>query len=112
MGLGWWHIEFGWNRRRANTDIDDDASSHKTAMSCTASWQYSMARIEVYLETVADEDDDRLEWMVVHEFMHIFLNQMRAGADQDIQRPHEERVASDLASAFIWLRQHVEESAA
>jgi predicted SprT family Zn-dependent metalloprotease len=45
-------------------------------------------------------DADSIEKIVVHELMHVFLNEMREkGID------HEERVATMLSQAFLWVKE-------
>lgn len=103
IGLGGWRIKTAY-RREAFTD---DRFT-KAAMICTAKWQYMEALIEVSCSKIADMGDDELEQAYVHELGHIFLNEMAKGCEKcaaDGQASnHEERVATTLALAFIWLR--------
>jgi hypothetical protein len=48
--------------------------------------------------TVKRLDEYELEKAIVHEFMHILVNEMRAGGID-----HEERVVTGLANAALWL---------
>lgn len=48
--------------------------------------------------------DEEIEYVVVHELMHVFLNEMREQGQQ-----HEERVATLLAKAFLWVRDQTRE---
>lgn len=67
-----------------------------TVLKVKSRWDYLHAHIEAFLPNVARHDDDDLEEFVVHEFMHIRLAFLgKAGAKQ------EERVATELAQAFI-----------
>jgi hypothetical protein len=57
---------------------------------------------------VLELSDEDLERCVVHELVHVFLNEARENGEDWLD--HEERVASTLAQAFIWLRDHARES--
>lgn len=62
-------------------------------------WQYQTATITFYPKSMKDMAEDDIEKLVVHELMHVFLNEMREeGID------HEERVATMLAKAFLWVK--------
>jgi len=45
--------------------------------------------------------EDEIEATVVHELMHIFLNEMQSDS---VDVNHEERVASTLQKAFMLVR--------
>lgn len=110
LGLRWWHIEFEWQRQHAHPDDDDSLSKH-TTMTCSANWRYRHATITAYLPCIAEiKDERRLEWIVLHEFMHVFLSEARM-MDKDDWLDHEERIASDLASAFQWVRERFHKDA-
>ena len=68
-------------------------------MTCTADWRYLHATIAINTEKTKGLDDEHLSWIVLHEFFHVFLNEMREpGID------HEERVATELANAIVLLQ--------
>lgn len=103
IGLGWWRITYRYRREFAESE---SASNYETKMQCEAQWKYSQACITVYVPAIAECSDDALEWLFLHECMHIFLAEMRVETSEQAvhQQEHEERVASSLASAFLWLR--------
>lgn len=103
MGLAGWHLDIAWYRECANTDAQ---GSGDTAMEVSSQWQYRQALFSVYLPKVALEDDDRLDWMVCHEILHVLVAEMRG--DRKVNK-HEERVCSQLAQSFIWVRTCAEE---
>ena len=73
-------------------DLDCDAL-------CESSWRYMESTITFNLKNLQTFSEKEIEAVVVHEFMHVFLNEMRAkGID------HEERVASMLQKAFMWVK--------
>jgi hypothetical protein len=104
LGLGWQRqISFSWYRG----EIPDHP---RAAMTCEVQWQYKSARICVDLLKVADLTDDDLEWVVVHELMHVFLGGLieafNLKVDGDAFRMIEEHTASSLAQSVMWLRAH------
>lgn len=107
IGLGWWRIQYVWHReeKRGDTTL---AEGDTCVMDCRADWRYLHATINVYLPTIVEEDDERLEYLCVHELMHIFLNEMRASLptqeEANAMGEHEERVATTLAHGFLWAR--------
>lgn len=96
IGLGWWKIDFDYNETITDGTLEDNFALFAT---CDVKWEYNTALISVNLSQIMCIDDEALELTFVHELMHIFLAEMR-----DIQKDqkHEERVATNLAQAFIW----------
>jgi len=101
LGLNWWHIEFVYVRDEFAVA---DKPAPRTLASCKANWRYLTATIEWNMARVAEEDDDDLERAFVHELCHVLINEMREHDDDWLD--HEERVASTLTMAFIWLREY------
>lgn len=102
IGLGWWKINIEWETVRSE---EDDRGS--CAAEARTTWEYREATIVFYLEVVAGESDEELEYIVLHELMHVFVNEMRewqcATAETVYEAVrHEERVCTDLAKAFLW----------
>ena len=109
IGLGWWRINLAYDREGA--DFADSAVKvggfqSGTLARCFADWRYGTATIVWNMPDVARTSDDELESAFVHELVHVFLHEMQEGARQSVQRPHEERVATTLAKAFLWIRDH------
>lgn len=66
---------------------------------CHTDWRYQETSIEISTKKICQLDEDSIERVVVHELMHVLLNEMREeGID------HEERVATNLQKAFMWVR--------
>lgn len=66
---------------------------------CHTDWRYQETTIYISLDAIKRMDKGEIEKVVVHELMHVFLNEMREeGID------HEERVATNLQKAFVWVR--------
>ncbi len=97
LGLGWYEaIEFHW--------YDNEKDFRKSAdgtvlMRVWSDWRYMTATVAVNVPAVARLTDTQLERAVVHEFVHVLVNEMREkGID------HEERVVTMLTKAFFWVR--------
>lgn len=94
--LGWWRIEVrglnAYEYAKLNTEVD----VHSSLAFCESDWRYMTAVIKVNLDLLKEIDDKDLEEIVVHELMHVILNEMREGGTG-----HEERVATFLARSFI-----------
>lgn len=107
LGLGWWRIDLTYDRTGgdfADSEVREGSFVKGTTARCYADWQYGIATIVWNMPTLSRLNDDELERVFLHELMHIFLCEMREGANQSKQRPHEERTASTLQKAFIWIR--------
>ena len=94
LGLDEWETALNFNDGEY-IQQDGEASGEAVA-SAHARWQYRHASVSFNLERVARLDEEDLEQMVIHEAMHIILNEMR---EEGVK--HEERVASSLAFAFM-----------
>lgn len=83
MDLGWYWVDCEWIRER---NEDQPATTAIT----TAFWQYRHATIKWYMPSVADNDDDYLEGIVVHEFVHILVAPlMKVDTQDDLPLQHE-----------------------
>lgn len=107
LGLGWWDIQFGHERDRFEVD---GKPAPETLGQCRANWRYGHAYVEFNMPRVQNQTDDELERAFVHELMHIFLSETRESGDDWLD--HEERVASCLTKAFLWLRDSLAETIA
>lgn len=91
--------------------VKRDGSGSANAIGLThVDWEYRRATIDFRCDMAVDEDDDEIEYVVVHEAMHVLLNGMRAmrEAGDTIGRAYEslfeEHTATTLARAFIRAR--------
>lgn len=71
-------------------------SSEGTTMQCWADWEYKRARIAVNLKVINEELGLRLEWIVIHELVHILMGDGEYEADKI-----RERVCSEITSAIL-----------
>jgi hypothetical protein len=93
LGLGFWEVHLLFSNV-----IREDRWGFTTHADTSVDWKYLKFTVTFYLKTLTNLTKDDLENMVVHELMHVFLNEMReSGID------HEERVASSLQKAFSWV---------
>lgn len=99
LGLLWWHIEINYCLDRRDFQ---KPNGYETAARATTRWSYMRAEIDLNLECLAEQTDKHLEETLVHEFMHILINEMR---EDDPDLKHEERVCEQLAHAFLWVRE-------
>jgi hypothetical protein len=108
LGLGWWQIDFTYNR----DGLESKRGDRDCVGSCDADWEYLRAYVSFNLPKLAEMDNDDAERVFVHELCHIFVNEMRMWGDREIESEkhdeamhHEERVVTQLANAFLWARQ-------
>ena len=102
LGLGWWTITHEYERDSGRFESDTDASSASVLASCKADWRYLKATITWNMRHLQDTSDDYLEKAFVHELMHVMLHEL--SVDDSHHNASEERVASTLANAFVWVR--------
>lgn len=107
LGLGWWDI--GVVYERDIFEVDGKPAPDAVGK-CTANWRYAHACLTFNMPLVRQQTDEQLERIFLHELMHIFLNEARENGDDWLD--HEERVASTLTKAFLWLRDHLSEQMA
>ena len=97
IGLGWWIVHLKYDTE--NKDCDEEVAN------CRVNWPYKEATITFNLSVIENLDDERLNYTVLHEFMHIFVREMRdMGTHEEFSDAikHEERVCTDLANAMMW----------
>lgn len=82
--------------------IEDKGSSYidtDVAGECHTDWRYQETHVYLAMNRLRQLRKQTIEKVIVHELMHVFLNEMReTGID------HEERVATSLQKAFLWIR--------
>lgn len=102
LRLRWWSFVFEYDRGESREDINSQWKFRRFA-SVWSSWKYCDAMIKVYLGEIAELSDDVLEETVLHELMHVYINETRR-EETDIALEHEERVVTSLARSFISFR--------
>jgi uncharacterized membrane protein len=92
LGLGLWDGSLIFS-----DSIKEDRWGFTTYAETNADWRYLRFTVTAYPNVMINLSEDKLEDVIVHELMHVFLNEVReAGID------HEERIASSLQRAFSW----------
>jgi len=99
LGLKWWRIKYVYYREGIPGTED---SKYAVLGQASVKWEYQHGTIEFNVMGLAAESDEQVERVVVHELMHVFLNEARETGKDWLK--HEERVASSLTDAFIWVR--------
>ena len=92
--LGWWKIDVVYLSTFDMLQGDSD-NTIDTVATCETNWKYMEATITVHEEKLERVKDSEIADLVLHELMHVVLNEMREdGID------HEERVATFLARSM------------
>ena len=107
LGLNWWRLTYEYDRTGQDLRLPESSPAGlKTfvAAETTPDWKYLHATILFNMPKLQEADDEYMEYIVVHELMHVLLHETREGRSEDGWL-HEERVATTLAHAFIWTRQ-------
>jgi hypothetical protein len=104
LGLCWWNrVEFHYYTGKKECERlfgrGDDAQA---IMITYADWRYLEARVKVNLRALEAIDGDMLEQYILHELMHLFLDEASEG------KRHIERACTRLAQAFGWVRDKYE----
>ena len=109
LGLSWWNISFHYYRDSGVYAESGENLSLESKAHTSASWAYLDAAIHFNLSGLFDYNDTQLEEVVVHEFMHILVHEMRSVANCECEQfdiRHEERVCTTLQRAFAWTKEH------
>ena len=78
----------------------DGAASGEAVATCHADWRYRHALMTFNTKRTREMDDERLARTIIHEAMHVHLNEMRYYDKGGL--PHEERTATTLALVVKW----------
>lgn len=70
-------------------------------MEVSSAWEYRDISLYVYCDVIRDFSDEKIELVLWHEFMHVLVSPMRPRNQTDLEHDIEERVCSDLATAFF-----------
>jgi hypothetical protein len=98
LGLGWWHIDTIY-RDDPQSIIDHFRTDENELVLAVAyaDWRYGTAKIDINLPAFVGMAEDEMERAIVHELMHVLVNEMREG-----EIHHEERVVTGLTKAIFW----------
>lgn len=96
LGLNLWDIDSEFYRGPFERE-----GEWFTGAMAVVRWEYMDATLMFDLVSVTDLSDADVEKMVVHELMHVILKELQHTTDDFMK--HEERVATMLAQAFVFL---------
>jgi hypothetical protein len=104
MGLKWFRVTMDWVRERDN---DNPGTAART----TTHWQYRQAWIQWFVPSLAENDDEFLENIIIHEFTHILLSPLLlVDSKEDLPLQHE-YATETVARAIQWAREAGEKNA-
>jgi predicted metallopeptidase len=101
LGLGWWEVTLHWHSKPKDvlrwfpTDDRTDVVVAKTYVY----WIYGTAALHINLPAFKGMSRWKIEKIVIHELLHILVNEMRVEGIE-----HEERVVTTLTKAVLWTR--------
>ena len=91
LGLGYWKIDIKF--------VSYFINSGRCVATTLCNWKYQEAEITFSLSEIEIMDKEEIEKAVVHELMHVFLSETACTSPD-----HEDRVASQLQKAFMWVK--------
>ena len=102
LGLHRWAVDYEYCREGLPTKSDDAKDNYVSTATATVRWQYHDATIRFNVPELAECSDTKIERIVIHEMMHVLVNEMRDTSDDWLK--HEERVCTMLTDAILWTR--------
>ena len=99
-----WKVSWDFWREPLPTRADEEISSGRVAADCLANWRYMAADIRIDLSHTRNLSADELEEIVVHEYCHIFVNELRPAEWTQDRLDHEEHAVQTLTRRFLSLR--------
>jgi predicted metal-dependent peptidase len=99
LGLLWWEVRI--NYYTDASEIADRFNRLKDGRvvpaTVTSDWRYGTATVSINVPAFRGKKKKEIEFILVHEFVHILVNEMRERGMK-----HEERVVTNLTTAFFW----------
>ena len=99
-----WVNLLGLDRCQLTIDFSDEAKMYEDGLhvvaETSASWQYNSALVIFYLANFDKLKPDRLEMAILHELVHVLVNEMRSYTASD-GSAHEERVVCGLTDVLM-----------
>lgn len=87
-----WYIDIHW-------EYEPNRQESRMRGQMPVQWEYLRADFYIYLPLLWGMREVELEEFIVHELMHIMVNEMRDDSPDNCD--HEERVVTSLARAFM-----------
>jgi hypothetical protein len=104
LGLRWWDITVHYFREPSEIleNFRSDNNPDKLIPAFVNSyWNYLKADIYINLPEFVGMEEEHIEEIVAHELCHVLVSEMHEEGMR-----HEERVATILQKAFIWVREY------
>jgi hypothetical protein len=102
LGLQWYRLDVLFDRDSIRRpDPENPGGTIVTYATTSCSYEYLQAAIQFSVPGLQDKDDADLERVVIHELLHVVVNEMR---DASRSTKHEERVVSVLEEVFFKLQ--------
>ncbi len=101
LGMLSWTRSYDWRDEPIEPCAEGDA--YQVGARTFAEWQYLHVHYKLYLPALAKLDDEDLEELIVHEFMHTGLDELVKSAGQPDAAMHEERVVVWLTRCYLHL---------
>ena len=99
LGLLWWEVRINYYTDKS--EIADRFRHLKDGRvvpaTVTSDWRYGTATVSINVPAFRGMKRKEIEFILVHEFVHILVNEMR---ERGIK--HEERVVTNLTTALFW----------
>lgn len=106
----WWATELGLRQYRFNRyfcTTKEWSRDDSCAAYVVSDWRYQQASIYFNIEQARMMYNDEVEEVVVHELCHVLINEIQDDEHMD----HVERVTTQLARAYIWVRNQAKKDA-
>ena len=100
LGLRWWMVDVHWHKGKDAKKYFSAGEDETVLARVFADWRYAEANIHINLPAWKGMSNEDVERAIVHELMHILVNEMREG-----ELHHEERVVTCLTKAVLWVDQ-------
>lgn len=101
LGLLWWDVNVVYlDKPKELNDKEFFSDSGMILGKTHVNWQYGLATVYFNVPAFDEMKDEDIEEVVVHELVHILVNEMR---EPDMH--HEERVVTGLTKAFLWTKE-------
>lgn len=99
LGLLWWDITVVYydDPNEISKTFSNPGGSLTSIAKTEVKWEYGLAILSINLPEWIDLTDRDTESYLVHELMHILVNEMHEKGTK-----HEERVVVGLQKAFMW----------
>lgn len=105
LGLRWWRIDLKWDRGDNLPSADPAISEEWSGYAATdTAWQYLRAQVTFAVGAFTELDDEDAERSVLHELVHVLVEELRPEELTWEWQRHNERCVSMLTSAFLWTR--------